>query len=163
MHFLFLNFTFSGKKPPQGPLGVDLLELMLQCSSYPRTGVTTLISQLIKYGIVGALNTLITLLVILALTTLDINPYLSNAIGFGVGLLNSYLLNSRFTFNKKSSAGSITKFGTAFSIAYALNLVALYYLVQLQIEPIIIAQFVAMASYNAAFFVLMKTWVFSRD
>ncbi|WP_169717414.1 GtrA family protein [Brucella thiophenivorans] len=151
------------KRAAQERYRVDLLELMLQCSGYPQTGPKTLTSQLIKYGIVGILNTAITFLVIAVLTALGMNPYLCNAIGFGVGLLNSYFLNSRFTFNKKSSTGSMTKFGAAFSIAYAINLFVLHCLVQLQIDSIFVAQFVAMASYNAAFFILMKTWVFSRD
>ena len=136
---------------------------MLQCSRCVKTGATSLISQLIKYGIIGVLNTVITFLVIAALTALDINPYLSNAIGFGTGLLNSYFLNSRVTFQHKSSGESLTRFVKAFSIAYILNLVILYFLVQYAITQIIIAQFIAMLSYNIVFFILMKTWVFARD
>ncbi|MFD1199590.1 GtrA family protein [Brucella gallinifaecis] len=135
---------------------------MYQCSLAAR-GAIILISQLIKYGIVGILNTVLTFLVIAVLTTLDINPYLSNTVGFGAGLLNSYLLNSHFTFRQKSSGGSLTRFGAAFSIAYVLNLVVLYYLIHLAIVPMIMAQLIAMITYNLTFFILMKTWVFGHD
>lgn len=120
-------------------------------------------SQLLKYGFVGALNTLITFLVIFVLTQMNINPYISNIAGFAFGLLNSFFLNSRFTFKKKSSLNSAVKFMISFAISYALNLVVLHYLITYSTTPTIFAQFLAMVSYNLAFFVLMKIWIFSRD
>lgn len=120
-------------------------------------------SQLLKYGFVGALNTLITFLVIFVLTQMNINPYISNIVGFAFGLLNSFFLNSRFTFKKKSSLNSAVKFMISFAISYALNLLVLHYLITHSTTPTILAQFLAMVSYNLAFFVLMKIWIFSRD
>lgn len=108
-------------------------------------------SQLLKYGFVGALNTLITFLVIFVLTQMNINPYISNIVGFAFGLLNSFFLNSRFTFKKKSSLNSAVKFMISFAISYALNLLVLHYLITYTTTPTILAQFLAMVSYNLAF------------
>ena len=50
------------------------------------------IIQLIKYAIVGVMNTLITLGVIFVCKSiLGVNPYVSNALGYVAGLLNSFI------------------------------------------------------------------------
>ena len=50
------------------------------------------IAQFIKYCIVGVMNTAITLGVIfLCKSVCGINPYVSNAIGYICGLINSFL------------------------------------------------------------------------
>lgn len=126
-------------------------------------GLSKLISQIIKFGLVGVLNTAITFLVIAALTLFEVNPYLSNAAGFTAGLINSYVLNSRFTFHQNFSATAALKFGTSFAVAYTLNLIALHYLVAFVTLPTITAQFIAMVVYNIGFFTLMKTWVFVHN
>lgn len=122
-----------------------------------------MVSQLIRYGLVGVVNTVITFLVIAVLTSFEINPYVSNAVGFSVGLINSFFLNSRFTFQQNSSANAALKFSLSFAGAYSLNILALHYLVSFEPVPIIAAQFLAMLAYNIAFFILMKAWVFARD
>lgn len=122
-----------------------------------------MISQLVKFGLVGVLNTVITFIVIALLTVWEINPYLSNAVGFTAGLVNSFLMNSRFTFNQSYSAKAVGKFGISFALSYALNIFVLHYLMNLSTVSPIAAQFLAMVSYNITFFVLMKAWVFVHD
>lgn len=119
--------------------------------------------QLAKYGLIGVVNTVLTLFVISALTLLDVNPYFSNAVGFLVGLLNSFLLNSRYTFKKKASTSAAMRFSGAFILSYLINLGVLYFLISSFNIPSLLSQFVAMIAYNIAFFILMKAWVFSRD
>lgn len=109
------------------------------------------------------MNTVITFIVIALLTVWEINPYLSNATGFTAGLVNSFLMNGRFTFNQSYSAKAVGKFGISFALSYALNIFVLHYLMNLSTIPTIAAQFLAMVSYNITFFVLMKAWVFARD
>lgn len=62
------------------------------------------VSQLLRYVVVGVGNTLLTLLTIFACKSLlGINPYISNAIGYAVGLTNSFLWNKKWVFH--SSGG----------------------------------------------------------
>lgn len=122
-----------------------------------------LLKQLFRYGLVGVINTLITFIIIVILTHFAVNPYISNAAGFAVGLVNSYILNSKFTFKQRSSTGSVLKFSISFAGAYCLNLTALHYLVLLAPIPTILSQLSAMIVYNVAFFIFMKAWVFAND
>lgn len=59
----------------------------------------TQILQFAKYIIVGVLNTLVTLVVIfLAKSVLNLNPYLSNMVGYATGIANSFLWNRQWVF-----------------------------------------------------------------
>ena len=50
-----------------------------------------------KYVIVGCMNTAITLGVIFVCKSLlDVNPYLSNALGYIAGLINSFIWNKNW-------------------------------------------------------------------
>lgn len=91
------------------------------------------IIQLFKYGIVGALNTLLTLVVIFfCKSLLNLNPYVSNAIGYFVGLVNSFIWNRIWVF--KASDGSIKKHAMKFlagaGICYLLQLAVVWVLNQ---------------------------------
>lgn len=57
------------------------------------------IEQFIKYCLVGVLNTLVCLgTIFICKSLLGVNPYLSNAIGYCVGVLNSFLWNRSWVF-----------------------------------------------------------------
>jgi putative flippase GtrA len=82
-----------------------------------------------KYGIVGILNTLLTALTIWLImhVWLDENDghvsaaviTVSNIIGYGVGLINSFLWNRKWTFHSKSGWKSdFVRFLIAFLISY---------------------------------------------
>lgn len=82
------------------------------------------IIQLFKYAVVGVLNTLVTLIVIfLCKSMLHVNPYVSNAIGYVAGVINSFLWNRSWVF--KAADGSMSrqavKFLVGFGICYAIQ------------------------------------------
>ena len=88
--------------------------------------------QLLKYGVVGVMNTLITLfLIFLCKSVLGINPYVSNAIGYIAGLVNSFLWNRSWVFHAQ---GKITiqaiHFMVAFCVCYALQFLVVWLLNQ---------------------------------
>ena len=58
--------------------------------------------QLMKYGIVGVLNTAVDFLVYQLLTFLGINYALAQCVSYSCGILNSYLINSRWTFKQEA-------------------------------------------------------------
>lgn len=85
---------------------------------------TKTVTQLFKYAVVGGMNTLLTLTVIfICKSFLDINPYISNAIGYFLGLVNSFLWNRTWVF--KASDGKIhyqaIRFLLGFAICYAIQ------------------------------------------
>jgi putative flippase GtrA len=64
-----------------------------------RHGRAPLLLQFMKFGIVGVSNTLLTFLVYtLLLKVFGVWYLLASAIGFGVGAVNGFLLNRRWTF-----------------------------------------------------------------
>lgn len=74
--------------------------------------------QFIKYGIVGAANTLLTLGVIFVCKScLGLNPYVSNAIGYGVGLVNSFYWNRKWVFK---ADGSLSRHAMFFLLGFVL-------------------------------------------
>lgn len=87
--------------------------------------------QFIKYCIVGVLNTLITLGVIyLCKSLLGINDYVSNALGYICGVVNSFLCNKQWVFQSKGEyrrealrfiAGFLLCYGLQFWVVWMLN------------------------------------------
>lgn len=77
------------------------------------------IVQLSKYALVGAMNTLLTLCVIfLCKSVFGVNPYLSNGIGYFVGLVNSFLWNRSWVFH--AGEGKIHHQAVRFLLGFAL-------------------------------------------
>lgn len=88
------------------------------------------IIRFVKYCTVGALNTLLTLGVIFVCkSVLGVNPYVSNALGYVAGLINSFMWNKRWVF--RSSGGyrrEGLKFVVGFAVCYAMQLGAVWML-----------------------------------
>lgn len=86
--------------------------------------------QFVRYAMVGAMNTILTLVVIYACKDFfEINQWVSNAIGYIAGFINSFLWNKLWVFH--SSAGYLReaiKFIGGFLICYALQFAATWLL-----------------------------------
>ena len=80
--------------------------------------------QFLKFLIVGGLNTAVTLAVIfLCKSLLGINPYISNALGYVAGVLNSFVWNRAWVFRSCGHVGAeAVKFLVGFSLCYLLQL-----------------------------------------
>jgi len=61
------------------------------------------IIQLVKYNIVGVLNTAVDFVVYQILTYFGLNYAVAQCISYSCGILNSYFFNSRWTFNSKDN------------------------------------------------------------
>jgi putative flippase GtrA len=83
--------------------------------------------QALKFGVVGACNTLLTLFVIWMMTNWGgFSSVVSNFTGYIIGLISSYIFNKTWTF--KSSVGwgkSAIRFLGVFAICYAVQLFVL--------------------------------------
>ena len=91
-----------------------------------------IIKQTVKYGIVGVLNTLLSLAVIWLMTKkMDCSEALSNFVGYAVGLINSFFLNRKWTFRSNSKIlGSAIRFFIVFVVCYLIQLSVLLLLNQ---------------------------------
>ncbi|MDR3193767.1 MAG: GtrA family protein [Tannerella sp.] len=139
-----------------------------------------IIKQSLKYGAVGIGNTLLSLLIIWVMTKYGgCSETLSNLTGYIIGLINSYLLNRRWTF--QSNAGwkkSAVRFFGAFAVCYVLQLLLLLLLnrycpehpplydfftpllLWFRIDPQFYIQMLAMAIYTVTNFIINKFYTF---
>lgn len=90
------------------------------------------IIQFVRYGLVGVMNTVLTLVVIYACKDFfGINPWASNALGYIAGFINSFLWNKLWVFH--SSGGILreaVKFVGGFFLCYALQFAATWVLAE---------------------------------
>lgn len=86
--------------------------------------------QFIKYGLVGCINTAITLGVIfLCKSLLGINEYVANILGYTAGLINSFIWNKTWVFkSKKGYRREAVKFGIGFGLCYGIQLLVVFLL-----------------------------------
>lgn len=121
------------------------------------------VKQAIKYGVVGASNTVITAVVIwIMMKLLGCSDVVSNVVGYVAGVLNSFVWNKQWTF--QSSAGwmdSAIRFGIVFGICYLLQLALLMYVLNpyVPIDPYY-NQLIAMLFYTVINFVMNKFYTF---
>ncbi|MGC9930811.1 GtrA family protein [Priestia aryabhattai] len=58
----------------------------------------------IKFALVGVVNTLIDFVVYALLTTIGVNYILAQWLSYSAGILNSYVMNRKWTFKKKEKS-----------------------------------------------------------
>lgn len=91
--------------------------------------------ELPRFLLVGATNTAVSY--VLYLLLLEFMPYLyAYSISYGVGIVLSYILNSRFVFRQPLSLGKFLQFPVVYLIQYGLGATILWLLVgQASISP----------------------------
>lgn len=121
--------------------------------------------QFLKFSFVGVINTLITLLTIwVFVNVFSTSHYVGNAVGYIVGVMNSYFLNKFWTFNNKSKmCVTFVKFICVFLITYFFQFSVLSILLNFsRIEPFV-CQILAMTTYTILNFIINKVFTFKSD
>lgn len=126
------------------------------------TGARFTLPQFIRYLLVGVTNTAIGYGLIFGFMYLaGLSPEASNAAGYGISLMVSYLLNRHYTFNSRGAQrGEVMRFLAAFAVAYALNFVTLVLLVRVAGAHEGVSQIVSGAIYVIASYFMNKFFVF---
>ena len=120
-----------------------------------------MLKQFITYNAVGIVNTVVGFGLILFLMLLGVSPVLSNIVGYGVGAILSYYLNSKYTFDMKArSANQGVKFFAILFLAYGLNMLTLQWMLD-SINPYI-AQGMAAFVYSLSAFLMAKFFIFKN-
>jgi putative flippase GtrA len=128
------------------------------------SGLIAELGRVLRFGIVGGLNTVIGGCTILALEWgCGVHPLLANAAGFATGMIAGFLLSRTFVFRERTrNRWIVVRYTIAVASAFALNQVVLALLNgRLPKAPgAIFAQGAAIVSYTIACFILCRFWVF---
>ena len=118
-----------------------------------------------RYLLVGLVNTGIGYLIIFScMYGLKLSPELSNALGYGLGMVISYTLNRTFTFgNPPTTRAMALRFAVVNGIAYLFNLGMLVLLVRGLGLHAGLSQVLAGGVYVVTSFLVNKHYVFRAD
>lgn len=117
--------------------------------------------QFTKFGIVGVANTAITIATYSLLVYLGVNFIVANIIGYCIGIVNSYLWNSKYVFNtNKSSYGIMVKFICVNLLVLIINTLLLYFLVKVLLWNKYYSQFVTVTIGLFINYIFNKIWTF---
>ncbi len=122
------------------------------------------VRQFLKYGLVGASNTIVQFVVYGVLVTLGLHYLVALVLGYLAGALNSYILNRHWTFRAghvaHSTAGS--RFALVTACAIAVNAALLYLLVHHLGIAKIPAQAILVVPILAVTFPINRWWSFAH-
>lgn len=118
--------------------------------------------QFFRFLTVGVLNTLLGYYVIFTcMYVANMSPESSNVSGYAVGLVASYVLNRKYTFqSKQQRRREIVRFLAAFVIAYAANFAMLIILIHRMNMPKGTSQVFAGFIYVVVSFTMNKHYAF---
>lgn len=117
--------------------------------------------EFLRYNLVGIFNTIVGFSIIFSLMFVGVSPVISNLIGYIIGSIVSYYLNSKYTFKAKRTKRDAIKFFIILFLSYCLNFVTLKWLLDI-INPYL-AQFFSAVVYTISSFLLVKLIVFRSD
>jgi putative flippase GtrA len=119
-------------------------------------------NQFTRFLAVGVINTICGYAVIFACMYLAMmTPETSNAAGYAVGLVVSYVLNRNFTFkSKQSRCSEIIRFLSVFAVAYVTNFAVLLILIHKINMHKGVSQILAGGFYIVVSFIMNKYYVF---
>jgi putative flippase GtrA len=118
-------------------------------------------SQLVRYVIVGATNTAITLVTYALVVRAGVPPVVASVVAFGAGGANGYRLNRAWTFHSgRRGAGAGARYVAVLLCGLAVNALGVALAVDVAELPRLAAEIAALPPATAATFVLARSWVF---
>lgn len=109
---------------------------------------------------VGIINTLITVVSFNVLVFINMNYLIANCIAYFLGVINSYLLNSKFVFHETRNKDNMVKFLIVNILVLGFNSLILYVGVNDLHINVSISQIISMILGTFLNFILNKVWVF---
>ncbi|MEA1879604.1 MAG: GtrA family protein [Campylobacterota bacterium] len=123
-----------------------------------KTPLQKTLFQFLRFNLIGIVNTFFGFSIILVLMLVGFTATSSNAIGYGLGAILSYYLNSKYTFQTQHTTKKALKFFAILALAYMLNYLTLQWLLTF-INPYL-AQLGSAIIYTLSSFILAKLFVF---
>jgi putative flippase GtrA len=128
----------------------------------PRPRVPSMVFQLMRFGLVGATNTALTLATYAALVAFDAPVAIAAAVGWGVGAVNGFLLNRAWTFRgAPRGAQTAVRYTVVALIGSTLDAALVSAAVSEQHLPRIAAELAVLPPVTLLTFVLCRGWVFA--
>lgn len=119
--------------------------------------------QLVKFGIVGVINNLITTLVYIILVKVGIDPNIAYVIGYIAGAINSYFFNNYWVFTAKDNSKEVlSKFAIVNLITLGLSSWLLSIFMYKFNVPEVYAQLVVTPFTMIINYLLNKFWTFNK-
>jgi putative flippase GtrA len=124
--------------------------------------------QFVKFGIVGASNTILTIIVYEICIFLEIHYQVSYLIGYAAGIVNAFYWNNKYVFKQKegeerSAIKAFGKFVTSYAGGYAVSLALLFLWVSILHLPKPIAPIISLLVTIPLNFILSKKWAFKAE
>jgi len=130
----------------------------------PRPRVPSALFQLVRFGLVGATNTALTLAAYTAFVALGVPVALAAAAGWGVGALNGFLLNRAWTFpGAPRGAHTAARYAAVALLGSALDAALVSAAVSEQHLPRIAGELAVLPPVTLLTFVLCRAWVFATE
>ena len=117
--------------------------------------------RFIKFGITGVMNTAVDFFVFTVLSWVGVGIYLAQVISYSAGMLNSYTINRKWTFQTKGSfiSAQMIKFIAANLTLLCVSLVVLKMATGVGLHKLI-AKLCATAVTLVLGFIVNRLWVF---
>jgi putative flippase GtrA len=117
-----------------------------------------------RYAISGLTSNLALYLLYLGLTGMSLGHKTSMTLAFVVGVLVSFFLNRKWSFNHKGCARlAFFRFSVAYALGYLINLGILMYGVDNLNYPHQLIQAISILIVAGFLFIALKFWVFSQS
>lgn len=120
-------------------------------------------ASLIKFCMVGAMNTLISLIIYSICLYMGLHYTVASAIGYIGGIANGYILSSKFVFEQKLEGKKGIRFVLIYLSSLFINLIIITILVEILGMNKIVAQVVA-TGFNVIYnYLFNKLWTFRKS
>jgi len=129
----------------------------------PRPAVPAVVIQLVRFGLVGATNTALTLATYAAVMALHAPVPLAGAIGWAAGAVNGFVLNRAWTF-RGAARGAVpaARYAAVALVGSALNAALATIAVGQEHLPRLAGELAVVPPVTLLTFVLCRGWVFAR-
>lgn len=120
-------------------------------------------ARMAAFSLVGVVNTAVGVCVILIARVLGAHAIVANIFGYGAGLIVSFTLNSRITFQKRSVNGyTVVRFLGAFGAAFLVNITVVWMVADVLRQHGLLASLAGVPLFTVVFYLLCEYWVFRR-
>ncbi|MGW9231746.1 GtrA family protein [Pseudorhizobium sp. NPDC055634] len=119
--------------------------------------------ELFRYLSVGVFNTSVSLTLIYASMYLGVGDVLANLLGYSIGIVISYVMNSIWTFRAKATKNSVIKYLCLVGTCYVANLAAMTFARDVFLINSYFAQLFGMCTYTFCGYIGSRFYVFARQ
>lgn len=123
--------------------------------------------HLVKFSTVGALNTVVDLIVFTAVLNLNSVPaYIAQGAGYGAGMLNSFIMNKLWTFKKFDTgsglAGEVLRFFTVNALSLIISIIMMWLLADIIGVSSFVSKAVILVLTQFINYIGYSYWVFNN-